>query len=147
MSHPINTLRPSTRGTGPTSGERQASPAPSRTSTASAVATRPRALPARDRAAGRPYRERSDLGQAVLFAAGMALGAVIGAGTALLTAPQSGIEARLALKRRARRARVQAEDRWDGLGRELRGAARRRKRDLRRKIAASRWRASDAFEV
>jgi hypothetical protein len=136
MSHSINTLRPATRRSGAGHAER----------TGASDATPPGGSPPRDRALGSPYREHTNWAQAGLFAAGVALGAMLGAGAALLTAPQSGVEARLALKRRARRARVHAEDRWDGLGRELRGAARRRKREVRRKIAASRWRASDAFE-
>jgi hypothetical protein len=136
MSHSINTLGSPPRRPGRSGGDR-----PGREAGAS-----PDGSPTRERPAGSPYRNQADWGQAVLFGAGIALGALLGAGAALLTAPQSGVETRLALKRRARRARVQAEDRWDGLGRELRGAARRRKRDLRRKIAESRWRASDAFE-
>ena len=133
MSHPVNTLRPTARS---------AAAAESR---AAARGDRG-APPARERAVGAPYREQADWAQAALFAAGVALGALVGASAALLTAPRSGVETRLALKRRARRVRVEAEDRWDGLGRELRMATRRRKRELRRKLAASRWRAADAVE-
>ena len=136
MSHPINTLgAPPSRGSKP-GAERPSS----RTASASG------GTPLRSRPAGSPYREEGEWAHVVLFGAGVALGALLGAGAALLTAPQSGVETRLALKRRARRARVQAEDRWDGLGRELRMAARRRKHNLRHKIAESRWRASEALE-
>ena len=136
MTQSMNTLGPASRRAGASARDRgdsrPGSPSPG--------------APPRERPVGSPYREQTNWGQAALFSAGIALGALLGAGAALLTAPQSGVETRLALKRRARRARVQAEDRWDGLGRELRGAARRRRRELRRKIAEGRWRASDAFE-
>ena len=135
MPHPTDTLPAGPRRSASPSGIAAARPA-------SGEGDRP----PRARAAGASYREETHWAQAVLFGAGVALGAMLGASAALLTAPRSGVETRLALKRQARRARVTAEDRWDGLGRELRGAARRRKRDLRRKIAESRWRASDAFE-
>jgi gas vesicle protein len=62
------------------------------------------------------------------FAAGIAVGVVIGAGAALLLAPQSGADVRRSLARRARRLRFRGEDAWDGLRRELRKAARRRQR-------------------
>ena len=111
-------------------------------------ATRERDLrrAASERPKGSSYREHPDWGQVTLFAAGVAMGALLGAGAALLIAPQSGTETRLALKRGARKARVRAEDRWDDFGRELRSATRRSRRNVLRKIAESRWRAADAVE-
>ena len=103
--------------------------------------------PAIARPRGEPFREANGWGQVVAFVAGVAVGALVGAGAALLNAPQTGMETRLALKRRARTARVRAEDRWDDLGRELRNATRRRKRKVRRGIAQSRWRVADAVEA
>jgi hypothetical protein len=150
MSYQVNTLRPDAPAEGssarPTPPGRDDAPrhdaprsGPPRSGTPPAAG--------RERAKGSMYREQAEWGQVALFAAGIAVGALLGAGAALLTAPQSGIETRLALKRGARKARVRAEDRWDDLGRELRAAARRRKRKLRRKVTASRWRAADAFEA
>jgi hypothetical protein len=81
-----------------------------------------------------------------MFGAGVAVGALLGAGAALLYAPQSGIEARTLLRGRARRAKLRATNRWDELGAELRGAARRSKRRLRRGVAKSRWRAADSLD-
>jgi hypothetical protein len=140
MSHPVNTVRPSSRG------ERSAS-APREHEAANGATTAPRSGESPARPKGSPYREEGGWRHAAIFAAGLAVGALLGAGTALLTAPQTGVETRIALKRRARTARVQAEDRFDELGRELRMAARRSRRTLGRKMTKSRWRAADAFEA
>ena len=69
-----------------------------------------------------------DSGRMLGFAAGIALGIVVGAGAALLFAPQTGADTRRGLFRRARRLRDRGEDAWDGLRRELRKARRRRSR-------------------
>jgi hypothetical protein len=141
MSYQVNTLRPGSRAGG--EGEAGAGGAAgSRDATNRGEV--PDARPARPK--GAPYREQSSWAQVAVFAAGVAVGALLGAGSALLTAPQSGIETRIALKRRARRARVRAESRWDDLGRELRAATRRSKRSVTRGVTKSRWRAADAFE-
>lgn len=63
-----------------------------------------------------------------LFAAGILLGVALGAGGALLFAPRSGDETRLALKRRAVRLQHRGQDAWDDLREELRRARRRRRR-------------------
>ena len=144
MSYQVNTLGPSSRTGGSAEG------APARTAGRGGAGDSARgeaAVPTAARPKGSPYREQSSWGHVAFFAAGLAVGALLGAGSALLTAPQTGIETRLALKRRARTARVRAEDRWDDLGRELRAATRRGRRNLRRRMTESRWRASDAFEV
>jgi hypothetical protein len=135
MSYQVNTLRP---------GGRSGANAGAGATGAADAADRPQPSHA---ARGTPYREEHAWGQALAFAAGIAVGALMGAGAALLTAPQTGIETRLHLKQRARRARVQAEDRWDDLGRELRAATRRRKRKVRRGLAEKRWRVADAVEA
>jgi gas vesicle protein len=59
------------------------------------------------------YDEHST--QVVNFVSGLVLGAVIGAGVALLTAPQSGRRARRRIRRAAVGVRSQAGDRWDEL--------------------------------
>lgn len=47
------------------------------------------------------------------LAVGLALGAVIGAGVAFLTAPQNGQRTRKKIRRTAGRLRVDAGDRWE----------------------------------
>jgi gas vesicle protein len=59
-------------------------------------------------------------GKARTFAAGLILGALVGAGLALLLAPQSGAETRRDLARRARRLTDEARDRYDEAKRRLR---------------------------
>ncbi len=59
--------------------------------------------------------------RAKTFLAGLALGALVGAGLALLFAPQSGEETRHAVSRRARRLAREARDRYE----EMRQKARR----------------------
>jgi len=61
-------------------------------------------------------------GKARTFAAGLILGALVGAGLALLLAPQSGAETRRDLARRARRLADETRDRYDEAKRRLRRA-------------------------
>jgi len=61
-------------------------------------------------------------GKARTFAAGLILGALVGAGLALLLAPQSGAETRRDLARRARQLRDETRDRYDEAKRRLRRA-------------------------
>ena len=84
-------------------------------------------------AAGRPYSRDRDWAQVGVFGAGIALGALLGAGIALLVAPQSGEETRAGLRRRAYRVGRRGRGAWDELGNELRyRRARRRRRKSRR---------------
>lgn len=53
--------------------------------------------------------------QVINFLSGLVLGVVIGAGVALLTAPESGRRTRRRLKRAAGEIRDTASDRWDEL--------------------------------
>lgn len=53
------------------------------------------------------------------FAAGLALGAVIGAGVALLTTPESGTKARRRIRRGARKIGRSSSSRLDELASEL----------------------------
>jgi hypothetical protein len=84
---------------------------------------------------GAPADEELDWQHIGLFAAGALIGAVVGAGAALLFAPRSGEETRQRLARRGRRLREHTSDAWEDLRDELRHAARRGKRKL-----ARRWR-------
>ncbi len=55
------------------------------------------------------------------FFSGLALGAVIGAGIALLTAPHSGRRTRRQIRRAAGDLKVSATDRWDELAQDVKG--------------------------
>src|SRR6516162_2363569 len=72
----------------------------------------------------RPLRRPST---GVVFAAGVALGIAVGAGVALLFAPQSGEDTRRSLVRRGRKLTNRGRDAWDDLREELRAARRRRR--------------------
>ena len=98
------------------------------------------------RATGSPYRNTPDWEKAGLVGAGLVVGALFGAGLALLLAPQSGAEARSSIVRRVLTARDRTTDAWGDLGSELRRAARRRRRQARRAMERARWAASDAVE-
>ena len=63
------------------------------------------------------------------FAAGLLIGALIGAGIALLVAPSSGRETRRLIARRARRLAADAGERYDDARHELRQAHERRRRE------------------
>lgn len=84
-----------------------------------------------------PVREKPGFGgnreTLAVFAAGVALGMAVGAGAALLFAPQSGTETRHEIARRGRRLGRRGRDAWDDLRDELRRAARRGARTLRRR--------------
>jgi gas vesicle protein len=62
----------------------------------------------------------------MVFTAGLLVGLAIGAGVALLVAPQTGADARRALVRRGRRLRRRGVDAWEDLRDELRRVRRRR---------------------
>ncbi len=59
--------------------------------------------------------EYDNEGQIVNFVAGLLLGAVIGAGVALLSAPQSGRRTRRRIRKAAVDLRDSASDRWEDL--------------------------------
>jgi len=85
----------------------------------------------------RPGADESELDwkQIAIFAAGVAVGLAVGAGVALLTAPQSGRATRREIAKRGRRVRRRSADAWDDLRHELRAAARRGRRSLARSLA------------
>ena len=66
----------------------------------------------------------------LIFAAGMVVGLMVGASTALLLAPATGADTRHEIARRGRKLRRRSRDAWDDLRRELRYAVSRRKREL-----------------
>ena len=59
--------------------------------------------------------------QVLNFVSGLVLGAIIGAGVALLTAPESGTCTRRRIRRVASGARDTAVDRWDELAEDVKG--------------------------
>ncbi|HXY18503.1 MAG TPA: YtxH domain-containing protein [Gemmatimonadales bacterium] len=69
-------------------------------------------------------------GRARTFAAGLILGALVGAGLALLLAPQTGAETRRTLARRARQLTGDARDRYEEARERVR-RARAQRRHLR----------------
>jgi hypothetical protein len=69
----------------------------------------------------------------LVFAAGVALGLAIGAGAALLFAPQTGTDTRRAIARKGRRLTRRGHDAWDDLRDELSQAARRGRQAFRRR--------------
>ena len=71
---------------------------------------------------GLPYETVPDWNNIGLFAAGIAVGAVLGAAVALLMAPATGEETRHSISRRVRRLRGD-DDVWDELAEELAQAA------------------------
>ncbi len=91
---------------------------------------------------GRPYRRSLELdvdwARASVFGSGLALGALLGAGVALLTAPQSGSRTRRKIVDAGRRAGGRAADTWDGLGDELRVVRAKARRDVKRGLRGSR---------
>ena len=109
----------------------------------------PRSLASTDAGAGLDHEETEgdvDWRAVGLFGAGLALGALLGAGTALLMAPATGFETRMRLARGARRAGREAADRWETLEDRARLAARQGKKRLARRLTLARWRAQDAWE-
>ncbi|HEX5970290.1 MAG TPA: YtxH domain-containing protein [Gemmatimonadaceae bacterium] len=80
----------------------------------------------------------TDWQEVAIFGAGLALGVILGAGGALLTAPRTGAETRAALGARAARLRRttvrSSQNAWDELRDELRQAKRnRRNRKLQKR--------------
>ena len=98
--------------------------------------SRPRSAAAL-RAANWPSRAPNGQGrQTAVFAAGLVVGLAVGAGVALLLAPDSGAHLRRALVRRGRRVTLRGRDAWDDLRDEFRKVLRDRKRERRRRRAA-----------
>src|SRR5215212_562434 len=78
---------------------------------------------------GKPYKNVPNTRSAGMLGVGMIIGAVLGAGIALLIAPQAGWETRRTLGRRAR-VITHGDGAWTKLGRELRKAARAKRKGL-----------------
>jgi gas vesicle protein len=72
---------------------------------------------------GRPFTETRDLGKMATIIAGVAVGAMIGAGAALLLAPGSGEDTRAAITRRVRKLTRRERGVWKSLARAMEDAA------------------------
>ena len=96
-----------------------------------------------DEPTGRPYARSLEWGDAGLFGAGIAVGVLIGAGAALLFAPQSGSETREDIVRGTRDFGFRATDAWEDLREELRHAATRGAKRLRRGVRRGRHTTED----
>lgn len=81
------------------------------------------------------YDEHSS--QVMNFVSGLVLGAVIGAGIALLTAPESGRRTRRRIRRTASDVRDTATDRWDELADDVKGRVDDALRVARKRIPSS----------
>ena len=80
--------------------------------------------------------EREGSGVA-MFAGGLMLGLAVGAGLALLMAPQAGDETRRLIRRRARRLGEHMSDRVEDLRDDIRRSARKGEKNLRRSLNLS----------
>ena len=98
---------------------------------ATAKAAAPRSTPR-----GRPYDETRNWKQLGLLAAGIAAGAAVGAGVALLFTEKTGPQRRAGLARTARHLGHDAEQRWEDLAFALREAARGTRDRFRHRHAA-----------
>src|SRR5512144_3189896 len=127
---------PASRSRGSAGRQNPPAPSPSRSIGPScAAAPRRPTAPAPDA----EEAHETDWQRVAIFGAGLALGLTLGAGAALLAAPQSGEETRLALRSRARRlSRAtgrRSQDAWEELRDELRSAARALRRRRARRTA------------
>jgi len=98
------------------------------------------------RARGRSYEEARDWKQIAVVATGIAAGAALGAGLALLFTDQTGPERRAGIAKRARRIGHDAEQKWEDLAFELKEAA-RTARDRFRLRRARKQAAAEAAEA
>jgi gas vesicle protein len=95
-----------------------------------------------DRDEGTTEKDRDATGGIAGFAVGVVLGALLGAGLALLYAPDRGEKTRRQLKRRLQRLRDEAEDGLDRAGARA-ARVRRQLSRRRRRLEAGIDRASD----
>ena len=105
-----------------------------------------RTHPTDDAAPAMDTESGTDWGRVGVFGAGLAVGVLLGAGTALLLAPHTGLETRVRLSRGARHAGDRVTERWDDLAEAVRRGASRGQRGLKRKVTRGRWAAEDAWE-
>ena len=78
---------------------------------------------------GRPYKDVRDTRSVSMLGIGMVIGAVVGAGVALLLAPGTGRETRSLISRKAQGLRGNRGV-WSKLGRELKKAAETKRKSM-----------------
>ena len=100
----------------------------------------------RTAAPSRDGEREIDWERVAVFGTGIALGAALGAGVALLFAPRSGAETRAAIARSGSRWAHHGRDAWEDLRAELQWAAKRGKRRIGRRVQRARWAAEDFVE-
>ena len=93
--------------------------------------------PAKTTPRGRPYDESRDWKQIGLLAVGIAAGAAVGAGAALLFTSETGPQRRSRIARKARHLGHDAEQRWEDLAFALKEAARSTRDRFRHRRAAA----------
>lgn len=93
-------------------------------------------------ARGRSY-ETDNMRTAAVFGAGIAIGALLGAGAALLLAPQSGEDTRELLAEQAHRLGGRMSDRLDDVRGDLGWYMRRGRRKFGRGASRGRWAGED----
>jgi hypothetical protein len=93
--------------------------------------------PAKTAPRGRPYDESRDWKQIGLLAVGIAAGAAVGAGAALLFTSETGPQRRARIARKARHLGHDAEQRWEDLAFALKEAARSTRDRFRHRRAAA----------
>ena len=86
---------------------------------------------------GRPFDEARNWKEIGFLAAGIAAGAAIGAGVALLVTSETGPQRRAGIARRARLFGHDTEQRWEDLGFALKEAARSARDRFRHRHAAA----------
>jgi hypothetical protein len=92
--------------------------------------------PAKRSASGSPYDESLDWNKLLLLGGGIAAGAALGAGVAMLFTTRTGPQRRAGIARGARRFGHRTEQAWEDLAFELREAAKAARDKLRRHRAA-----------
>ena len=98
------------------------------------------------KARGKSYSDDMQWRHAAIFGAGIALGAMIGAGAALLLAPQSGEETRELSSERAQRLGGRSGERIDDARGDLGWYLRRGRRKMRRGAERGRWAGQDVAD-
>ena len=98
------------------------------------------------KARGKSYSDDMQWRHAAIFGAGIALGAMIGAGAALLFAPQSGEETRELISERAQRLGGRIGERIDDARGDLGWYLRRGRRKIRRGAERGRWAGQDVAD-
>ncbi len=99
-----------------------------------------------ERPRGRSYVHDSPWRTAALVGAGVAVGALLGAGAALLLAPQSGEDTRELLSERAQQLGGRVSERFDDVRDDLGWYLRRGRRKLGRGLKRGRWAGEDVAD-